>query len=106
MRRESCLTASSCNVDMRVNESGNGKKPFTIHLLHGIKPFWDGNILCNGGNAIVDDQDIAGSKGIGRKNGGITYKNSGHDVFLWKEPSPLSRRRSGVSRVMLMLNAA
>ena len=52
---------------MRIDESGNGKKPFAIHFLHRSEPFGDGNILCDGGNAIVDDQDIVGSKGVGRK---------------------------------------
>ena len=61
---------------MRIDESGNGKKPFAIHFLHRSEPFGDGNILCDGGNAIVDDQDIVGSKGVGRKKGGITYKNT------------------------------
>ena len=67
---------------MRIYESGNGKKPFAIHFLHRSEPFGDGNILCDGGNAIVDDQDIVGSKGVGRKKGGITSVSYTHlDVY-------------------------
>ena len=66
----------------------NGKKPFAIHFLHRSEPFGDGNILCDGGNAIVDDQDIVGSKGVGRKKGGITYKNGGHDTSFGRNRRP------------------
>ena len=73
---------------MRIDESGNGKKPFAIHFLPRSEPFGDGNILCDGGNAIVDDQDIVGSKGVGRKKGGITYKNGGHDTSFGRNRRP------------------
>lgn len=34
------------------------------------------------------DQDIVGSKGVGRKKGGITYKNGGHDTSFGRNRRP------------------
>ena len=88
---------------MRIDESGNGKEPFAIHFLHRSEPFGDGNILCDGGNAIVDDQDIVGSKGVGRKKEGIGCGREDYSATNSLFSSAIS---SGVSRVMLMLKAA